>query len=117
MAVAKIGQLRERVRIETPTESRDSRGQTQQTWESLVEVWAAVEPLTAQEVWQAREVQVDASERVTIRTNATVALGAPKMRIIVLTQANRILNVEGVERDPGREWLYLNCRTEGRVAA
>lgn len=111
-----IGQLRDRVRVESPAEAVNSRGQVEQTWTTLATVWASVEPLTAREVWQAREVQSDATERVRIRALSTVATGGGKLRLVVLTQGNRILNVEGVQRDPGREWLVLLCRTEGRAA-
>lgn len=111
------GDLIERVRIEAPVEVRDARGQPKQdgNWQPVCVVWAAVRSGTPREVWQGREVQQDGAETVTIRHRDDVAVAGGKWRVVILTQGNRVLNIEGPRRDPGRVWLHLVCRTEGRV--
>lgn len=111
-----VGQMRERVRIERPVETQDDTGQPIQTWEEVATVWAAVEPGEPREVWQGRGVQMDGAETVTVRHRADVAAEGGKLRVVVLTQGDRVLNCEGPKRDPGRRWLFLVCRTAGEVA-
>lgn len=110
-----IGKMREWVRIEAPAEVRSSNGQPAKTWQEIATVPAEVVPAGGVEIWQGRTVQVSATDRVTIRLREDVERSGAKWRCVVLTQGNRILNIESAQRiDADR--LLLMCKSEGRAA-
>lgn len=114
-----VGTMRDRVRLDAPGEIKDSFGQRSQTWTTVAEVFAAVEPLSGRELWQAQQVQSDVSDKVTVRYREDADRAAGRWRVVVLTQWNRVLYVESVRAAPGtagREFLELHCRGEGGAA-
>ena len=85
MSIA-AGTLRNRIRIETPTNSRSSDyGDIVQTWSLLGngEVWASIRPISGRERWEANAVNPDVTHRIMIRYHPTVS---PKDRIIFGTR-------------------------------
>lgn len=116
MAGMTIGRMRDRVRVEQPTDTRDSRGQPVKTWTPLVETWAAVESLAGKELWQAQQVQSLTTDRVTLYRLACPDLEThgPKWRLVVTSRDNRVLNITSVRRvDASGEYLEVLCAGEG----
>jgi SPP1 family predicted phage head-tail adaptor len=61
------GRLRERVTVQRATVSRNSIGESVQTWSDLVERWASVEGLSGREVLQSGQQQTEVTHRVRMR--------------------------------------------------
>lgn len=61
------GRLRERVTIQSATESRNRLGESVLTWGTFVERWASVEGLSSREVLQTGQQQTEATHRVRLR--------------------------------------------------
>ena len=99
------GSLRHYVTIQKVTVTQDSdTGEPSESWSTLAQVWAAVEPLSGREFMNAQQVESQITHRVRIRARDDVT---PDMRI---SHDSRTLNIESVinieERD--RE-LHLMC--------
>lgn len=63
----KAGKLRHRVTIQRVTETLDSFGQPTLTWAKLHDRWAAVEPLSGRELFNAQKVSPDVTHQITLR--------------------------------------------------
>jgi len=61
------GKMRERVTIERATATRNSIGESVQTWSTFAERWASVEGLSSREVLQSGQQQTEVSHRVRMR--------------------------------------------------
>lgn len=61
------GTIRHRVDIQAHGETRAENGEVIATWTSIATVWASVEPLSGRELWQAQQVQSEATIRVRLR--------------------------------------------------
>ncbi len=102
----RAGLLKHRVTIETDEGTgRNSVGEHIEAWQPWGVAWAAVEPLSGQEIEDARQVAARATTKVTIRYRDGVHAG---MR---LTHDGEVLHVEAVlnERMEDR-WLVLLVR-------
>lgn len=112
--MADLGKMRDRVRFESPKEDRDSRGQPVKKWVAVCTVWAEVRAMTGRELWQAQQVQQVSSDMVIVRRRADLEQFGPKLRAVVETQSNRVLNVVGVRRtEASGEFLEIACLSEG----
>lgn len=110
-----IGQMRDRVRVESRTMARDTRGQPQPTWATVCEVWGLFNPAAGAEAWQANQPREGTSDEVVIRYRSDVT--GPQMRAVLLTRGDRILPIDSVrEAGFGREFLVLVCRGDGEQA-
>lgn len=64
----KIGTMRERVTIYSPTDAQDMSGEATLTWDTVMaEVWASVDGLSTRDILQAQQANVIASHRIRIR--------------------------------------------------
>jgi SPP1 family predicted phage head-tail adaptor len=61
------GQLRERITVEQPTESRNRLGETTYTYSTFAEVWASVTGVTAREFLLANTQQTEITHRIRMR--------------------------------------------------
>lgn len=101
----RAGRLRHRVTIQSATTTVDSFGQPIETWGTFATVWAAVEPLSGREYFDAQQVQSEVSYRVRIRHLSGVV---PTMRVSYDSRTLEVLAVLNIdERD--RE-MHLMCR-------
>lgn len=102
--MARIGNLRERVTIQTLETSRDGFGGIVETWETMTTVWASVQNITGREVLAAQQTNAEISHRVTMRYLDNVV---PTMRLLWGT---RILDINAALDADGRgRWLELLC--------
>lgn len=61
------GRLRERVTIQQATETRNSLGETVQSWETFAERWASVEGISSREFLIHGQQKTEISHRVRMR--------------------------------------------------
>jgi SPP1 family predicted phage head-tail adaptor len=106
-----IGKARERVTIQSLTNTRDAVGQTSQQWANVAEVAAKVETLSANETYSARQVDSLATHRVVIRWRKDVHAERGRWR---LQNRGTVYAIEGaVDPDSRRRVLVLTCYSVG----
>lgn len=101
------GRLRHRVRIEAPTRTQDpNTGALTTTWTTVDEVFAAIEPLSANDFIAAQTLKSKVSVRIVIRhrhgLNTTMRLIGQNG--IIYTPAGFLHDM-----DTGREYLTVPC--------
>lgn len=101
----RIGPLRQRVTLQTLSESADSYGQLQQSWVSAGEYWAQIRPLAGKEAILAAQLRPDATHAVTLRYG--VATITPAMRLLFDSRVFNIVSV--LNRDERDRALDLLC--------
>ena len=108
MKKIKIGDLRQRVTIESAVVSSDGYGGRPKSWVPVATVWAKVEPLRGREYFEAHQIKTEVTHRVIIRYRPDVT---PQMRIKV---GSRYLMIESViDIEERHRFLELICREEG----
>ncbi len=100
-----IGELNQRVTLQVAVVSRDaSYGQNLKTWNTLAEVWAAVNPTTGTRYTDADQEVVDVRYVVQIRYRDDVS---PANRVL---WRGKVLKIDNVINPDGRNLvLILNC--------
>lgn len=101
----KAGTLRHRVVLQRLTETRGPTGDLVKTWADQPEIWAAVEPLSGREYWQAQQVAAETTIRVRIRYSSGVV---PTMRVKYGTRTFEVLSI--IDPEERHVELHLMCR-------
>jgi len=101
----KAGQLDQRITIEKLVQEFDIYGQPTNVWITMIEAWAAVEPLQGREYLAAMQTQAETTIRVRLRYRPWIT---PDMRVKHGTVYYGIESVIDV-RSEGRE-LQLMCK-------
>jgi SPP1 family predicted phage head-tail adaptor len=116
------GKLRHRVRIErlqyvtdiSGDVIQDENGETQQVWQEVATVWAAVEPLSAREFIQSQAIQSQVTARIVIRHREDID---PADRLIHVRtgRPSVIYNPHGflTDKDSGLEYLTIPVSSDG----
>jgi SPP1 family predicted phage head-tail adaptor len=104
MTVPRIGALRHRLTLESPSRTGDGGGGAAVTWQLVAELWAHVRPISGDERLRADGVSGRVTHEVWLRHRADVV---PAMRF---THGARILEIVAV-LDPGRR-DRLRCLCE-----
>jgi SPP1 family predicted phage head-tail adaptor len=86
------GRLRHRVELQRVSVALDSHGDSVETWATLAEVWASIEPLSGREFLQASSTTSDVTVRIIVRGRSDIAL-TPKDRVLYGTRAFDIRHV------------------------
>ncbi len=98
------GKLRHRVTVEQPTASSDGYGGSTVSWTTFATAWAAVEPLSGREYFQAQQAQAAVTHKVTMRYLSGVT---PRMRV---KHGSRLLTiVSAIDTDERHRELVLMC--------
>jgi SPP1 family predicted phage head-tail adaptor len=63
----RIGDLTKRVSLQQRISTTGTMGQSVETWTEIAKVWAAIEPLTAQQRVVSQAIHPDISHRITVR--------------------------------------------------
>ena len=102
----RAGNLRHRIQLQEPTETRDAHGQAVKTWTTKATVWASVEPLRGAEAIIQHQYAATQIEEVTIRHRSDVTTD---WRIL---HNDRILEIESKKNPYGRikNGLVMHCR-------
>lgn len=90
MSVDNAGRLRHRIAIEDYVDSNDGGGGATRSWTTVAECWAEIQPISADERWQAERLQMKISHRVTIRYREGIS---PGMRVVFDQRALRIQTI------------------------
>jgi SPP1 family predicted phage head-tail adaptor len=104
MTFPRIGALRHRLTLQSPSRADDGGGGAVVTWQTVAELWAAVRPISGDERLRADAVSGRITHEVWIRHRADVV---PAMRF---TDGARTLEITAV-LDPGRR-DRLKCLCE-----
>lgn len=101
------GELREKIIIQSSTETRTGSGAVTNTWGTFATLWAAVEPMTGREFFQVDQLSAERTIKFVVRYKAGITA---KMRIswnsrtfdirsiINTKQRNRSMQLIAVER-------------------
>lgn len=101
------GKLRQRVIIEQAIVSQDEVGEETQTWVTVDEVWAAVEPLTGGERYTTQNAQLLAEADTLIRIRHRTGV-THKMRV---TWESRTFGIQAVVNLKTRDrQIHLICK-------
>lgn len=101
----RVARLRHRVTIQKPVITKDGSGGVVTSWENISgihEVWAAIEPLTGQQYFAAKQVMSEVSHRVTMRYLPGVL---PTMRLLFSGRYFSIVSV--INPDEKNRYLVL----------
>jgi SPP1 family predicted phage head-tail adaptor len=92
-----------RVTLQTCTEALDSYGTPTLTWTTKATVWAQIEPLSARELFAARQVQATTTHQIRIRYYAGLTT---KWRLL---HDGRTFNIDSAinTNEAGIEWVLL----------
>jgi SPP1 family predicted phage head-tail adaptor len=108
MKKIEIGELRERVTIQTPgAPVDDGGGGTTTFWTDLAEVWAAVRPVSNAERYYAQQVEASTTHEIFIRWRGDVK---NNMRVLHRGAVYDVTSVADV--DGRRRFLKLMCEEE-----
>jgi SPP1 family predicted phage head-tail adaptor len=100
----RIGDLRQRLRIERPQRAADGGGGAEESWEMVAEVWAAIAPLAGGERVEADAVVGRITHEVWLRFRADVT---PGMR---LRLGARLFDVRAaIDFEERRRFLKCMC--------
>jgi SPP1 family predicted phage head-tail adaptor len=101
----RAGRLRNRVQIQTATETRDAHGGTVLAWATATTHWGDVQPLTGREFFQAQQVSSDVTHKITLRYYRSVL--NPTQRLI---HDGRVFNIRSVQEiDERRRTFTVMC--------
>lgn len=100
-----IGKLRHRLELQAPAETPDGAGGVVRGWESLGQVWAAIEPVSADDVVVADRRLGRITHRIVIRRRAEIAT---THRFLLGQRAFVLLAV----RDADERGCFLQCLVE-----
>lgn len=105
------GELRHRVDLQQATVLPDAHGAPVRTWSTVATVWAAIEPVTGRQYYEAKAVGIEQPVRVRVRHRADVTTG---MRVRHGARAFDIESVQDVG-GLGRELVLLTRAIDGVV--
>lgn len=100
-----ICRLSHRLTLERPVRAPDGGGGASVTWETVADMWAAVEALGGGERVDVGRLAGDVNARITIRHRDDVT---PAMRFRIGTQVYEI--VAALDGDGGRRFLRCDCQ-------
>lgn len=106
------GLLRHRVTIQRYTTTQNDYGEEVETWADLASRWAAVEPLSGREYFDAQQVASDVSIRVRMRSDSVTDALTAMDRIIHKSRTLEIVSPPINVNERGRE-IHLMCRELG----
>lgn len=105
----RAGPMRQRVTIQTLSETADGYGQRIQSWTSSGTFWASVKNLSGREAVNAKQVKADATHQVTMRYVGTLFSTPglqPSMRLVFNGRFFNILFVNNID-ERNREYQLL----------
>jgi SPP1 family predicted phage head-tail adaptor len=86
----RAGLLRDRLALQSATETRDGSGAVALSWTTQRTVWGAVEPVSGREEWRGHRILPQTSHMVRIRWPGTGITVGPGWRVL---WGSRILNL------------------------
>lgn len=90
----RAGKYRHQVYLQAPAKTFDTEGQEVVTWTTVATVWAEIVPLTGREYFQAKAVNAEIADRVTLRYRRGIKT---TWRLLYGVRALEIISVADVE--------------------
>lgn len=106
-----VGELRQRIIIQSPTRTQDSYGEPILTWTTWGTRWAEVRPLTGKELWQAAQADATVTHQIRLRAPGVKGTLMPDWRIV---HDGRIFEITAIRDLYEREW-YLEIDAKETV--
>ena len=100
-----IGVLNKRITIQTSTRTSDGMGGFSTIWVEVRKVWAAIWPISANELTQSMQGNLEITHRVRIRH---IASFRPEYRILFGTRYFNIISI--INPGERNEFLDLMCK-------
>jgi len=98
------GRYRTILQLQSIATSKDSVGQSIETWSDIAVVWASVNALSAREQWWAQQTQATTTHLITCRYDARITPGT-RFKL-----GERVLNIDGVrDTDERHVEMIVNC--------
>ena len=93
MTLQRSGELNRRITLQQRSTPQDSFGEPVQGWQTLMTVWAGIEPLSGRELELAQKISSEVTHRITIRYQSafTDTRVAASLRALY---KNRIFNIQ-----------------------
>jgi SPP1 family predicted phage head-tail adaptor len=101
----RAGDLRHRVTLQSPTVTQNDLGEDTTTWPEAGTFWAAVNPLSGNELFRAKQVNAEVTHEIEMRWTPLVT---PANRIKFGTRIFEILSAINVEERNKK--LLLSCK-------
>lgn len=101
----RAGDLRQRIKIQQKSVTRDTYGGETITWTDVAIVWAAVEPISGREYFSAQQFRAEVTTRIRIRHRAGIT---PVMRVSSGTRLYDIISV--IEVNERNREVHLMCQ-------
>ena len=105
----RAGELRHRLTLQAPVETRSANGDFVPSWQTVATVWAGIKSIRGQEFWAGAQVYAEASHEIRLRYRTDVR---PHWRLAWDERTGtRYLDILGVlDPDGKRSDLVLPCR-------
>lgn len=114
-----IGELRHRIKFQTPVEVSDGQGGQDVTWTDITptgqtapEVWASVQPKTGGEFAFAERIEARTTDIVIVRDLGTQI--SEKMRVIF---GSRVLQIKSIDRFENSKRFFQKIQTTDKVGS
>jgi len=99
-----IGDLREKIDIQSVTSTKDSIGSPVQSWNTIATTWAEVRQASGSETFRRQQMQAGATWTIIVRYRSDLR---PQMRVL---WRNRTFQIRSLENsDMRRRFLELAC--------
>lgn len=102
-----VGELRDRVQIQTRTAKTDTAGNVDSQWTDSAKAWAQVSPLSGDEAQRAGHTEATVMHRVRMRFRSGIPRIKPKDRIIFEGRTLNIVTARNLEEK--RDEVILDC--------
>ncbi len=97
-----IGAMRDRIEVQSVTETKDGIGSPVQSWATLYTLWADVRQASNSETWRRQQMQSAAGWTIVIRYHADLT---PQMRV---KWNSRVFQIRGLENpDTVKRFLVI----------
>ena len=102
----RAGNLKKLINIEYPNATSDGMGGSGTVWASLsINIWAAIWPISAKEMFQSYQITNTVSHKIRIRYRSDIT---PSMRVKYRTKYFNIVSI--INPEMGNELLDLICK-------
>jgi SPP1 family predicted phage head-tail adaptor len=98
-----IGTMRQRVTLQEPVDTDDGGGGFTRQWQDGAALWAAMEPATARQRFEAGQAGVTVTHRLTIRYRPGVT-SAHRLRL-----GTRIFDIRHLHADEQRRFIHITA--------
>ena len=115
MSVLSAGQLNCRVTIKSPNTALDPYGALVPGWNTLMTVWASIEPLTGRELQSALQLASVVTHQITVRYHPTL-VDTRKVATFRAIYKERIFNIHAALNEDESNVLITLLASEGLEA-